>query len=149
MHRQYSGEATYDPYSSTDHFATRAQPNPHDSVESDYRYPPVPSAGLHDNAATNKEGGNDDWGQGEKAMNPVTRGSMAAQMAAEGQIPKKEGLRMWRSDEHAGALMKGGRGRCCGRVCCCSIILVIVLLVSIIASFFRQSHTHSRLVAIG
>lgn len=45
---------------------------------------------------------------------------------------------MWRSDEHAGALMKGGKGRCCGRVCGCSIILVLIILVSIIASFFRE-----------
>lgn len=59
-------------------------------------------------------------------------------MAAEGQIPKKEGLRMWRSDEHAGALLKGGRGRCCGRVCGCSIILVLVIVVGVIASFFRE-----------
>lgn len=45
---------------------------------------------------------------------------------------------MWRTDEHAGALMKGGRGRCCGRVCCCSLILVIIILVSVIAAFFRE-----------
>lgn len=60
-------------------------------------------------------------------------------MAAEGQIPKKEGLRMWRTDEHTGAFMKGGRGRCCGRVCCCSLILVLVILVSVVTAFLRES----------
>lgn len=60
-------------------------------------------------------------------------------MAAEGQIPKKEGLRMWRSDEHRGTMLKGGRGRCCGRVCCCTIIIAIILIVGIVASFFRKS----------
>ncbi|GAA6023680.1 hypothetical protein JCM10207_008747 [Rhodosporidiobolus poonsookiae] len=67
---------------------------------------------------------------------PVTRGSIAAQMAAEGQIPKKEGLRMWRKDEHAGALTRGGRARCCGRVFCCCLILVILIVVGIVAAFF-------------
>jgi hypothetical protein len=59
-------------------------------------------------------------------------------MAAEGQIPKKEGLRMWRTDEHAGALMRGGRGKCCLRVCGCSIVLILVILVSVIAAFLRK-----------
>ncbi|BGP13929.1 hypothetical protein JCM10213_002573 [Rhodosporidiobolus nylandii] len=72
----------------------------------------------------------------EKGGVPVTRGSIAAQMAAEGQIPKKEGLRMWRKDEHAGALTRGGRTRCCGRVFCCSIILIILIVVGIVAAFF-------------
>ncbi|BGP22877.1 hypothetical protein JCM10295v2_001768 [Rhodotorula toruloides] len=67
---------------------------------------------------------------------PVTRGSIAAQLAAEGQIPKKEGLRMFRKDEHAGALTRGGRARCCGRVLCCSIMLIILILVGIVAAFF-------------
>ena len=43
---------------------------------------------------------------------------------------------MWRSDEHKGAFTKGGRGRCCGRVCCCAIILVLIILISIVAAFF-------------
>ncbi|GAA5978865.1 hypothetical protein JCM11641_003594 [Rhodosporidiobolus odoratus] len=72
----------------------------------------------------------------EKAGVPVTRGSIAAQMAAEGQIPKKEGLRMWRKDEHAGALTRGGRTRCCGRVFCCSVILIVLIVVGIVAAFF-------------
>lgn len=72
---------------------------------------------------------------------PVTRGSIAAQMAAEGQIPKKEGLRMYRKDEHAGALTRGGRARCCGRVVCCTIMLVILILVGIVAAFFRTYKT--------
>ncbi|GAA6051172.1 hypothetical protein JCM3770_002573 [Rhodotorula araucariae] len=66
----------------------------------------------------------------------VTRGSIAAQLAAEGSIPKKEGLRMFRKDEHAGALTRGGRARCCGRVFCCSLILVVLILVGIVAAFF-------------
>ncbi|KAM0792277.1 hypothetical protein ACM66B_004968 [Microbotryomycetes sp. NB124-2] len=72
----------------------------------------------------------------EKAVNPVTRGSIAAQMAAEGQIPKKEGLRLWRMDEHKGTFTRGGRGRCCGRVCCCALILALIVIVSIFAAFF-------------
>ncbi|BGP38020.1 hypothetical protein JCM10450v2_001953 [Rhodotorula kratochvilovae] len=67
---------------------------------------------------------------------PITRGSIAAQLAAEGSIPKKEGLRMFRKDEHAGALTRGGRARCCGRVFCCSLILVVLILVGIVAAFF-------------
>jgi len=61
------------------------------------------------------------------------------QMAAEGQIPKKDGLRLWRSEEHRGAMLKGGRAKCCGRWCCCLIIIVILLFVGIVASFFRKS----------
>ncbi|KAM0754026.1 hypothetical protein T439DRAFT_169808 [Meredithblackwellia eburnea MCA 4105] len=103
------------PYASTDGFA------PHDFVGRDHAsqrdvYPP-------------------NSGEYEKGLNPVTRGSIAAQMVAEGQIPKKEGLKMYRADEHAGALFRGGKARCCGRVCVCSIILVLVILVSIVASF--------------
>ncbi|GAA5947243.1 hypothetical protein JCM3765_001587 [Sporobolomyces pararoseus] len=67
---------------------------------------------------------------------PVTRGSIAAQMAAEGQIPKKVGLKMYRKDEHAGALTRGGKARCCGRVVCCTLILVVLIIVSIVAAFF-------------
>ncbi|KAG0152085.1 hypothetical protein CROQUDRAFT_56044 [Cronartium quercuum f. sp. fusiforme G11] len=64
-----------------------------------------------------------------------TRGSVAAQMAAEGAIPEKAGLRMWRSDEHSGAFMRGGKGKCCGRCCCCTLIVVALLLVGIVAGF--------------
>ncbi|GAA5841560.1 hypothetical protein JCM11251_001260 [Rhodosporidiobolus azoricus] len=84
----------------------------------------------------NAVGGEGGYGYVEKAGVPVTRGSIAAQMAAEGQIPKKEGLRMWRKDEHAGALTRGGRARCCGRVFCCFLILAILILVGIVAAFF-------------
>ncbi|GAA6006391.1 hypothetical protein JCM11491_004938 [Sporobolomyces phaffii] len=66
----------------------------------------------------------------------VTRGSIAAQMAAEGQIPKKVGLKMYRKDEHAGALTRGGRARCCGRVVCCTLMLVVLIIVGIVAAFF-------------
>ena len=58
-------------------------------------------------------------------------------MAAEGQIPKKVGLKMYRKDEHAGALTRGGKARCCGRVVCCTIILVVLIIVGIVAAFFR------------
>jgi len=37
-----------------------------------------------------------------------TRGSVAAQMAAEGAIPEKAGLRMWRSDEPVELLLAAG-----------------------------------------
>lgn len=67
---------------------------------------------------------------------PVTRGSIAAQMAAEGQIPKEVGLKMYRKDEHAGALTRGGKARCCGRVLCCTIMLVVLIIVGIVAAFF-------------
>lgn len=102
---------------------------------------------------------------------PVTRGSIAAQvrhpppsyqleetpgsradpslfrqLAAEGQIPKKEGLRMFRKDEHAGALTRGGRMRCCGRVFCCSIMLIVLILVGIVAAFFRAFFVFSSLL---
>lgn len=46
---------------------------------------------------------------------------------------------MWRKDEHAGALTRGGRARCCGRVCCCSIMLVVLIIIGIVAAFFRTS----------
>lgn len=51
---------------------------------------------------------------------------------------------MFRKDEHAGALTRGGRARCCGRVLCCSIILIILILVGIVAAFFRTSSSSSR-----
>lgn len=44
---------------------------------------------------------------------------------------------MFRKDEHAGALTRGGRMRCCGRVFCCSIMLIVLILVGIVAAFFR------------
>jgi len=43
---------------------------------------------------------------------------------------------MFRKDEHAGALTRGGRARCCGRVFCCTLILAILILVGIVAAFF-------------
>ncbi|KAH9813036.1 hypothetical protein DFH28DRAFT_374464 [Melampsora americana] len=67
--------------------------------------------------------------------NQNSRGSVAAQMAAEGAIPEKAGLRMWRSDEHSGAFLRGGKGKCCGRCCCCTMIVVALLLIGIIAGF--------------
>lgn len=43
---------------------------------------------------------------------------------------------MFRKDEHAGALTRGGRVRCCGRVFCCSFLLIILILIGIVAAFF-------------
>lgn len=59
-------------------------------------------------------------------------------MAAEGQIPKKEGLRLFRTDEHAGGWLRGGKIRCCGRVTCCCLMLTIVIIISAVGSFFRK-----------
>lgn len=61
------------------------------------------------------------------------------QMAAEGAIPEKAGLRMWRSDEHAGAFTRGGKGRTCGRCCCCAVIMAILLIICIVSAFLRRS----------
>lgn len=66
-----------------------------------------------------------------------TRGSMALQMAAAGEIPKKAGLRMWRSEEHQGVFLRGGKGRACGRCCLCSTILAILIIIAAICAFFR------------
>ncbi|KAL8292947.1 hypothetical protein RQP46_000641 [Phenoliferia psychrophenolica] len=130
----------YPPYASTEHFRQEDFVGQDQSGRRD-QYPPIRGGhgaspdGSPDTHSANFNSG--DYGGYEKGMNPVSRGSIAAQMAAEGQIPKKEGLRMWRADEHAGALTRGGRGRACGRICCCSIILVLIILVSIIASFLH------------
>lgn len=64
-----------------------------------------------------------------------TRGSVAAQMAAEGVIPEKAGLRMWRSDEHSGAFTRGGKSRSCGRCCGCASIIILLTVLGIIAGF--------------
>ena len=83
---------------------------------------------------------NDEYNEAsEKGMMPSKqkRASMAAQMAAEGQIPKRRGLRMWRSEERGGAFTRGGRGRTCGRCCCCTIVIVILLIVGIVCGFLR------------
>ncbi|KNZ62924.1 hypothetical protein VP01_1207g7 [Puccinia sorghi] len=64
-----------------------------------------------------------------------TRGSVAAQMAAEGAIPEKAGLRMWRSDEHSGAFTRGGKSQSCRRCCCCTFIVIILVIVGFIAGF--------------
>lgn len=71
----------------------------------------------------------------KNSFNQNSRGSVAAQMAAEGAIPEKAGLRMWRSDEHSGAFLRGGKGKCCGRCCCCTMIVVALLLIGIVAGF--------------
>ena len=65
----------------------------------------------------------------------VSRGSVALLAAAEGKIPKKEGLKMWRSDEHHGTFTQGGKRRTCIRCCCCTIIFAIILVAGIVAAF--------------
>ncbi|KAK9894361.1 hypothetical protein P389DRAFT_95495 [Cystobasidium minutum MCA 4210] len=65
----------------------------------------------------------------------VTRGSVALQAAIEGQIPKKEGLKMWRSDEHQGIFTAGGKRRAAMRCCCCTLIFAFILVVGIVAAF--------------
>ncbi|KDE08120.1 hypothetical protein MVLG_01601 [Microbotryum lychnidis-dioicae p1A1 Lamole] len=101
--------------------------NQHDATTT---YPPrAPAQG-----ATTATAGGDAF-EYEKGFNTVTRGSIAAQMAAEGQIPKKEGLRQWRTDEHKGTFTRGGKGRACCRVVCCIVLMFIIILVGVVTSF--------------
>ncbi|GAA5888040.1 hypothetical protein JCM6882_000259 [Rhodosporidiobolus microsporus] len=124
----------FPPYSSQDYISPERDGAGVPGGRSAGSYPPErEDAESLKYAAMGGEGG---YGYVEKAGVPVTRGSIAAQMAAEGQIPKKEGLRMWRKDEHAGAMTRGGRARCCGRVFCCFLILAVLILVGIVAAFF-------------
>ncbi|SCV74441.1 BQ2448_8080 [Microbotryum intermedium] len=102
----------------------------HDADSSPTTYPPRGAA-----ANTNLANGGDDVYEYEKGLNPVTRGSIAAQMAAEGQIPKKEGLRQWRTDEHKGTFTRGGIGKASCRVVCCIILMFIIILVGVVTSF--------------
>ncbi|GAA5868279.1 hypothetical protein JCM1840_005623 [Sporobolomyces johnsonii] len=126
----YQPDQHYPPYSSTDFISPERDGGGIAGGRQPATYPPTGAETIDTESVK--------YGPGafEKSNLPVTRGSIAAQMAAEGQIPKKEGLRMWRKDEHAGALTRGGRARCCGRVLCCTIILVILIIVGIVAAFF-------------
>jgi len=65
----------------------------------------------------------------------VSRGSVALLAAAEGKIPKKEGLKMWRSDEHHGTFTRGGKRKTCLRCCGCTILFTFILIVGIVAAF--------------
>lgn len=65
----------------------------------------------------------------------ISRGSVAIQAAAAGEIPKKEALKMWRSDEHHGTFTAGGKGRAAMRCCCCTLIFAVILIVGIVAAF--------------
>ena len=65
----------------------------------------------------------------------VSRGSVAIQAAAAGEIPKKEALKMWRSDEHHGTFTAGGKGRAAMRCCCCTLIFAVILIAGIVAAF--------------
>lgn len=65
----------------------------------------------------------------------ISRGSIALQAAAEGKIPKKEGLKMWRSDEHHGTFTRGGRAKTCLRCTCCTVICAFILIVGVCAAF--------------
>ncbi|CEQ39921.1 SPOSA6832_01480, partial [Sporobolomyces salmonicolor] len=124
----YQPDQHYPPYSSTDFISPERDGGGIAGGRQPATYPPMSIGADGLDAESVKYGA----GAFEKSHLPVTRGSIAAQMAAEGQIPKKEGLRMWRKDEHAGALTRGGRARCCGRVLCCTIILVILIIVGIV-----------------
>ncbi|GAA5930806.1 hypothetical protein JCM1841_000191 [Sporobolomyces salmonicolor] len=136
----YQPDQHYPPYSSTDFISPERDGGGIAGGRQPATYPPMSIGADGLDAESVKYGA----GAFEKSHLPVTRGSIAAQMAAEGQIPKKEGLRMWRKDEHAGALTRGGRARCCGRVLCCTIILVILIIVGIVAAFFREFSFISR-----
>ena len=134
-------DAAYPPYASTEQFTTQDFVGQDSSGRRD-QYPPI-RGGDGSSQGDSAAYGSGDYGGYEKGTNPISRGSIAAQvsrprrqgrsargtarvsqadsvphsqMAAEGQIPKKEGLRMWRADEHAGALTRGGKGRACGRI---------------------------------
>lgn len=65
----------------------------------------------------------------------LSRGSVALLAAAEGNMPKKEALRIWRKDEHAGVFTAGGRRRTCMRCCCCTIIFALILVIGVVAAF--------------
>lgn len=69
------------------------------------------------------------------ANGQVSRGSVAIQAAAAGEIPKKEALKMWRSDEHHGTFTAGGKGRAAMRCCCCTLIFAVILIAGIVAAF--------------
>lgn len=82
----------------------------------------------------------------------ISRGSVALLAAAEGKIPKKEGLKMWRTEEHHGTFTAGGKRRTALRCCCCTLIFAFILIVGIIAAFllwvsWRRS-AHERMHAI-
>ena len=78
----------------------------------------------------------------------VSRGSVALLAAAEGKIPKKEGLKMWRSDEHHGTFTQGGKRRTCVRCCCCTIIFAIILVAGIVAAFLLWVRVPLRCLAL-
>ncbi|KAH8915254.1 hypothetical protein BT69DRAFT_1286631 [Atractiella rhizophila] len=142
-----------------DNYAT---PQYYSSHQVDYSYPPPSPGGSYHNAPPPPSPGyhNSPGYYGEEKSSTLTmadeyasarekgfepdlppprfhpnRGSVAAFAAAEGTIPKKEGLRMWRQEEHQGEFMKGGRKRMIGRCCCCTIVVIVILLVGIVAGF--------------
>ena len=74
-------------------------------------------------------------GRGSFMPGHVSRGSVALQAAAEGKIPKKEGLKMWRADEHHGVFGQGGRAKACLRCTICTLIFGIIVFAGIVAAF--------------
>lgn len=76
----------------------------------------------------------------------LSRGSIAIQAAAAGEIPKKEALKMWRSDEHHGTFTAGGKGRAAMRCCCCTLIFAVILIVGIVAAFLLWVSSYSTLI---
>ncbi|KAA1102565.1 hypothetical protein PGTUg99_017051 [Puccinia graminis f. sp. tritici] len=97
-------------------------------------YPPPTSAHPAINLNHHDPPSMNQFNSSSTFANP-TRGSVAAQMAAEGAIPEKAGLRMWRSDEHSGAFTRGGKSQSCRRCCCCTTIVIVLLIVGIVAGF--------------
>ena len=77
------------------------------------------------------------------------RGSVAASMAASGDIPKSAGmlnpksstsyactgLKIFRKEEHAKEFSKGGRTRTFGRCCACTSCTVILIIIGLVAGF--------------
>lgn len=90
--------------------------------------PRHPEGRNNNNAATGRPSSNFSPGH-------FSRGSVALLAAAEGKIPKKEGLKMWRKDEHHGVFTRGGRGKTCLRCCGCTVIFAFILIVGIVAAF--------------
>ena len=78
----------------------------------------------------------DEYAAAEKrglAAGETKRSSIA--LVRSGQLNKKAGLRMWRSEEHSGTFTRGGRGKTCLRCCCCTVLLAILLIIGIVAGF--------------
>lgn len=76
QHGGYVDGPHHDPYASNERFVPPEQydSQPYEMDPAPHEYPPTRANDYHDSP--------DDWSYGEKAMNPVTRGSIAAQVRA-------------------------------------------------------------------